>query len=120
MALNVSLELEQGTRAGAAAEDVAVEEPRAVTGPAGGGPSPSEARIRGLLAEWQAHDSGSALPLSPAAPPAVGGAELLAQWRELDARMTDEEREAEDRLWEAVVKGIDETRLGLDMRRLRV
>src|SRR5258708_4653557 len=53
--------------------------------------------IDAKLRRWQEQDGA---PLSPHVP----AHELLARWDEEDALMTDEEREAEDRLWEDLEK----------------
>ncbi len=50
--------------------------------------------------------------------PDVPTSTLFARWAEEDARMTNEEREAEDRLWQDFVDGINRTRDSLGMRRL--
>ncbi|MDQ3814629.1 MAG: hypothetical protein M3347_11850 [Armatimonadota bacterium] len=67
--------------------------------------------VRAKLREWQEQDG---TPLMPD----MTTAELFAQWEEEDAQMTDEEREAEDRLWQDFQKGINETRAALGMRLL--
>src|SRR5215213_3676972 len=56
------------------------------------GSDPLEA-VRVKLREWQEQDGTPLLPDTPTA-------ELFAQWDEEDAQMTEEEREAEDRLWQ--------------------
>jgi hypothetical protein len=48
--------------------------------------------------------------------PAIPAGELFAQWAEEDANMTDEEKEAEDRLWQDFHKGIDNERRKAGMR----
>lgn len=65
--------------------------------------------VAAKLRQWQAQDSKSLMPDIPTHT-------LFAQWAEEDAQMTDDEREAEDRLWEDVQKGINETRATLGMR----
>jgi hypothetical protein len=71
-------------------------------------------QVRSLLAAWQAADrTGRRVE------PDVSGADAsLTHWRDLDAPMSDAEREAEDRLWEEVLRGMDETRSALGMRPL--
>ena len=69
-----------------------------------------EANLDAKLRLWQEQDGTSLLP-------EVSTRTLFAQWAEEDARMTAEEREAEDRLWEGVERGLDENR-GLLFRRL--
>ncbi len=76
---------------------------------------PSADRVQALLARWQTQDN---TPL--AAPPSVRPGEtptqaLFRQWEEADTAMTDAEREAEDRLWEEVEKGLRENRFSLDV-----
>lgn len=66
-------------------------------------------RVRQLLAEWNAHEL---------APSEGSSSDLFHTWEELDARMTPEEREAEDRLWDSVLNGLDETPRRLGMRPL--
>lgn len=67
--------------------------------------------LHAKLREWQAQDGTSLMPSVPTQT-------LFAQWAEEDARMTDEEREAEDRFWEEFERGINETRAALGMRQL--
>ena len=71
----------------------------------------SEDIVAAKLRQWQEQDSKSLLPNIPTRT-------LFAQWAQEDEQMTDAEREAEDRLWEDVQKGINETRATLGMRRL--
>ena len=58
-----------------------------------------EEEIDAKLRQWQEQDGVKLMPDIPAR-------ELFAQWAEKDARMTDEEREAEDRLWEDIEKSL--------------
>ena len=67
--------------------------------------------LRDRLRRWQEQDH---TPLMPAIPTR----KLVAEWRAEDARMTDEEREAEDRFWEEFLEGLNETRQTLGMRLL--
>ena len=53
-----------------------------------------DARLR----RWQEQDGASLMP-------DVSTQSLFAQWAAEDAQMSDEEREAEDRLWEDLEKG---------------
>lgn len=48
--------------------------------------------------------------------PDIPTRELFAKWAEEDARLTDEERDAQDRLWEEIERGLLENR-GLRLRR---
>jgi len=43
---------------------------------------------------------------------------LFAKWREEDAKMTDAEREAEDKLWDDFLHNLNETRASLGMEPL--
>jgi len=56
------------------------------------------------LRHWQEQDGTVLRPHTPTQT-------LFAQWAEEDARMTYEEREAEDRLWEDLEKSLLENRL---------
>lgn len=79
--------------------------------------SPME-EMRRRLREWQRQDN---TPLSQPVPPRNGltpTAALFEQWADEDARMTDTEREADDRLWEDFQKGIDAERRNTGMRTL--
>jgi hypothetical protein len=70
-----------------------------------------EDAIQTRLRRWQEQDR---TPLRPS----ISAHELFAQWAQEDARMTEEEREAEDRFWEEFLKGLNETRHSLGMRTL--
>lgn len=74
-------------------------------------PATDESGIDAILRQRQEQD-GTALQ------PDIPTQSLFAQWAEEDARMTDEEREAEARFWEEFEKGINETRAALGMRLL--
>ena len=118
MSLHVRPEVEKVVRERAAAEGVSVDDLLARTFVAGRDAGNPETRVRALLAQWQTEDSmGSRLPPHET-DRELSGAAQFAQWRELDAAMTDAEREAEDRLWDEVARGIDETRALLGMRQL--
>jgi PHD/YefM family antitoxin component YafN of YafNO toxin-antitoxin module len=67
--------------------------------------------VRAKLRQWQKETNTVTSPAIPAG-------ELFAQWAAEDVNMTDEEKEAEDRLWEDVQSGINETRAALGMRQL--
>jgi hypothetical protein len=67
--------------------------------------------IRAKLRQWQKETATETFP-------ATSVRELFAHWADEDAQMTDEEREAEDRLWEDVEKDINTTRAELGMRQL--
>jgi len=66
-----------------------------------------DARLR----RWQEQDGTTLLPDVPVQT-------LFAQWAKEDAQMTDEEREAEDRLWEDLEKGLTENSRVLKLRQL--
>src|SRR5437016_2309509 len=63
-------------------------------------PAADEDALDAKLRQWQEQD-GTAL--MPDVPTEI----LFAQWAEEDTHMTDEEREAEDRLWEDLEIGLD-------------
>ena len=54
-----------------------------------------DAKLRG----WQEQDGVKLMP-------EVSAQSLFAKWAEEDASMTDEERDAEDRLWEKIEEGL--------------
>lgn len=68
-----------------------------------------EGSIDATLRRWQQEDGA---PLLPDVPTLA----LFAQWAEEDARMTSEERAAEDRLWAEIENGLMESS-GLRLRR---
>ena len=61
----------------------------------------SEDALYAKLHLWQEQDNAPLMPDVPAQT-------LFAEWAEEDAKMTDEEREAERRLWESIVQGLAE------------
>lgn len=63
------------------------------------------------LRKWQEQDGTKLTPDIPAH-------SLFAQWAAEDAEMTQAEREAEDRLWEDLEKGLTENSRVLQLRRL--
>lgn len=71
---------------------------------------PTEETLDAKLRLWQQQDGTPLLPDVPAQT-------LFAQWAEEDARMTDAEREAEDRLWQDMEQGLAEND-SLRVRRL--
>ena len=73
-------------------------------------PAGADEEIDLKLRERQERD-GTAL--TPDVPARI----LFARWADEDARMADEEREAEDRLWEDLEKGLAENRGVLRLRR---
>lgn len=70
-----------------------------------------ETDIDARLRQWQQQDG---TPLMPDVPANV----LFARWAEEDACMSDEEREAEDRLWEDLEQSIVQNERLLQLRRL--
>jgi len=58
-------------------------------------PITTEDALYAKLHLWQQQDGASLMPDIPAQT-------LFTQWAEEDAKMTDEEREAERRLWESI------------------
>jgi len=75
--------------------------------------SDSRDRVRELLAQWQTEDRTPLRSPIPARPGETPTQALFRKWEEEDARMSDEEKDAEDRLWEDIEKGIQEGRLAL-------
>ena len=73
-------------------------------------PPTSEETLDAKLRRWQEQDGIALMPDIPTAT-------LFAQWAAEDALMTDEERDAEDRLWEEIEKGLSEN-AGLRLRNL--
>ena len=63
------------------------------------------------LRKWQDQDGTKLMP-------DVAAQTLFAQWAEEDAQMTDQEHEAEDRLWKDLEKGLSENSGVLRLRRL--
>jgi len=76
----------------------------------------SRDHVRTLLAQWQAEDR---TPLRTPPPTRAGETPtraLFRKWAEEDADMTEEEKDAEDQLWEDIEKGIKENSLALGTR----
>ena len=63
------------------------------------------------LQKWRTEDGTRLYPHVPAQ-------ELFALWAKEAENMTDAEREAEDKLWEEILIGMNETRAASGMRRL--
>jgi hypothetical protein len=72
-------------------------------------PRHAEEEMDAKLRRWQEQTGTALLPDVPAP-------ELFARWAEEDALMTEEEREAEDRLWEDIERGLTANK-GLQLRR---
>ena len=67
--------------------------------------------VLGKLHQWQTETKTETAP-------SISAHELFAKWDEEAAQMTDDERDAEDRLWEDFQEGINKTRSELGMRLL--
>lgn len=81
------------------------------------GASPVE-QVRAKLRQWQAQDNTPVVAGPEPLPGETPTQALFRKWDEEDARMTEEEREAEDRLWEGIEKDLDENGAELRLRRL--
>ena len=76
----------------------------------------SLARIRSLLAEWQKQDN-TPIALPAANEGALSASEaLFRQWEQEDATLTDEERQAQEELWQQFQLGINAERAAAGMR----
>lgn len=75
-------------------------------------PTTDEDALDAKLRQWQEQEGMVLLPDAPTQ-------SLFARWAEEDTHMTDEEREAEDRLWEDLEKGLAENGGVLWLGRLR-
>ena len=62
-------------------------------------PANAEDELNAKLRSWQEQDGTPLMPNIPTQ-------KLFAKWAEEDAQMTEAEREAEDRLWEDIEKGL--------------
>jgi hypothetical protein len=71
----------------------------------------AESDLDSNLRKWQEQDGMKLMPDIPTRT-------LFAQWAEEDALMTNDEREAEDRLWEDLEKGLTQNSRVLQLRRL--
>ena len=74
-------------------------------------------RVHALLTQWQAEDN---TPFRPAVLMKSGETPtqaLFRKWAEEDARMTEEEKAAEDQLWKDIEQGREQNRLMLGFRR---
>lgn len=121
MSLDVRPEIENMVRQRAAAEGVSIDDLLARTfapgkklQPAG---DPVE-HVRQLLVRWQSEDRTPIMPPVPLRNGETPTQALFRSWKEEDARMTEEEKEAEDLLWEDIEKGLNENRSTLRLRRL--
>jgi hypothetical protein len=81
------------------------------------GATSAQEKVRAFLRQWQAQDNTPVVAAGPEPLPGETATEaLFRKWNEEDARMTEAEREAEDRLWREVEHGLAENR-GLRLRR---
>lgn len=81
-------------------------------------PSPAnpKERVCALLAKWRTEDNTptpSPIPTRNGETPTQA---LFRKWEEEDSAMTEEEREAEDRLWQDIEKSLHENRFNLGSR----
>jgi len=81
-------------------------------------PSDPKAQVLALLARWQAEDHTPALPPLPARNGETPTQALFRKWEEEEATITEEEREAEGRLWDDIQQGINAERAKSGMRTL--
>jgi hypothetical protein len=122
MSLDLGPEIENAIRLRAAAEGVSVNDllartfalERQVTNST----RDSKLHIQALLDKWQAADNTPIMPPMPTLPGETPTRALFRRWKEEDALMTDEEKDAEDRLWEDIEKGLKDNRPTFDTTRL--
>jgi hypothetical protein len=74
------------------------------------------ARIRGLLHQWQQFDHTPVAAPAPNAGTLTPSEALFRQWEQEDAKLTDEERQAEDIRWQQFQQDIDAQRLASGMQ----
>ena len=79
--------------------------------------SNSREQVHVLLAQWQAEDKTPLRLPIPTRQDETPTQALFRKWAEEDVRMTEEEKEAEDRLWEDIEKGMGENHLTFGLRR---
>jgi hypothetical protein len=72
--------------------------------------------VRALLTQWQSEDR-TPLRMPATTPGETPTQALFRKWAAEDANMSDEEKEAEDRLWEDIEQGNRENQLALSRRR---
>ena len=78
--------------------------------------SPIEEMSR-RIREWQEQDRTPTLPSTAERPGLTPTSALFQQWAEEDAQKTDEdEKEAEDQLWQDIEKSINDTHAILSLR----
>jgi hypothetical protein len=81
-------------------------------------PSTPVERVRFLLQEWQQEDHTPTAALPPNDGSLTPSEALFRQWEHEDARLTDEERQAEEERWQQFQQDIDAERVAADMRPL--
>jgi|SRR5579872_81148 len=112
MSIELSPEVEHAVRERAAAEGVSINDLLARTfvpekRDERTTQDPRE-RVRALLAELQARDNTPRLPPIPTREGETPTQALFRKWQEEDANMTEEEIEAEERLWQEIEQGLNE------------
>jgi hypothetical protein len=126
MSLQISPKVENMVRERAAAEGVSVEElltrtfaPKQNDVPQNDAPiRDPKAHVQALLAQWQAQDNTPSLPPIQTLPGETPTQALFRQWEEEAAAMTEEEKEAEDRLWAELEQGLRQNNRTLRLRTL--
>ena len=122
MSLDLSAEIENVVRERAAAEGVSVNDLLARTFIHNKAqtslPTDPKEHVQTLLAQWQAEDNTFLRHPLLTRPGETPTQTFFRKWREEDFKMTDEEREAEDRLWEDLELGLKENSRDLRLRRL--
>ena len=115
MSIDFEPHVERALRDRAASKGISVGEllERTFIEPAVTEPEDSVARVKRLIAEWQRQDGTPKLPPVPTLPGETQTQALRRMWAEEDAKMTDEERDAEDRLWEDLAPAL--TRRNLEL-----
>ena len=75
-------------------------------------------QVRERLMQWQSEDSPSLKTQIPTGQGETPTQALFRKWSDEDAFMTEEEKDAEDRLWKEVETGLKENRLTFGAERL--
>ncbi len=122
MSLELSPEVEKVVRERAAQEGVSVDDLLARTflvlqEKALSIGDPKE-RVRALLTKWQTEDNTPLMPPISTRNGETPTQALFRKWEEEDTKMTEEERQAEDRLWDDIQQDIDAERARAGMRTL--
>lgn len=76
------------------------------------------ARVNALIVKWQKADNTPVAPPAPNDGTMTPSEALFKQWERENAEMTDEEREAEDHVWEGFIDSLNEVRAAQGMRLL--